>query len=232
MVVTTIKGTRGQHRRRTYVGYTTCLLLLFFGCYLFGLPYAGYGRGIYGGDDDQRDERTTSPKNVRWLYYLSVVFCCCCYLFGVSHMLHGYGGGTTTRRMVATTMGREDNITEESMLAMLPVCCLLLFFCLFVVSRMPANGGRTATRRMFYVDKRPDGSTFNHLVLRGRDKVERVFMECHLTAGGHKGRDATLGKIKERYYWPNCYKEVESKVREMNSNSEFVHEIHASCMRR
>ncbi len=26
------------------------------------------------GDDDQRDERTTSPKNVCWLYYLSVDF--------------------------------------------------------------------------------------------------------------------------------------------------------------
>ncbi len=26
-----------------------------------------------GGDDDQRDVRTTSPKNVCWLYYLSVV---------------------------------------------------------------------------------------------------------------------------------------------------------------
>ena len=26
-------------------------------------------------------------------------------------------------------------------------------------------------------------------------------MECHLTAGGH--RDATIGKIKACYYWPN-----------------------------
>ncbi len=30
MVVTTIKGTRGQHHRRTYVGYTTCLLFFFW----------------------------------------------------------------------------------------------------------------------------------------------------------------------------------------------------------
>ncbi len=30
MVVTTIKGTRGQHCRRTYVGYTTCLLFWVF----------------------------------------------------------------------------------------------------------------------------------------------------------------------------------------------------------
>ena len=66
--------------------------------------------------------------------------------------------------------------------------------------------------QLFYVDYRPDGSTFNRLVLRGRDEIERVFLECHLTAGGHKGRDATLRKIKERYYWPNYYKEVEEKV--------------------
>ena len=66
--------------------------------------------------------------------------------------------------------------------------------------------------QLFYVDRRPDGSTFNRLVLRGRSESERVFMECHLTAGGHRGRDATMNKIKERYYWPNYYKEVEEKV--------------------
>ena len=54
--------------------------------------------------------------------------------------------------------------------------------------------------QLFYVDKPEDGSTFNHLVIRGREEAERVFMECHLTAGGHRGRDATIGKIKERYY--------------------------------
>ncbi len=46
MVVTSIKGTRGQHRRRMYVGYTSYLSAGFFGCYLFGLPHAGYVRGI------------------------------------------------------------------------------------------------------------------------------------------------------------------------------------------
>lgn len=66
--------------------------------------------------------------------------------------------------------------------------------------------------QLFYVDQREDGSTFNRLVIRGREEVERVFMECHLTAGGHRGRDATVGKIKERYYWPYYYKEVEQKV--------------------
>ncbi len=40
---------------------------------------------VDGGDDDQRDERTISPKNVCWLYYLSVVFLVVISL--VSHML-------------------------------------------------------------------------------------------------------------------------------------------------
>ena len=43
---------------------------------------------------------------------------------------------------------------------------------------------------LFYVDQRENASTFNRLVIRGREEVERVFMECHLTAGGHRGRDA------------------------------------------
>ncbi len=46
------------------------------------------------------------------------------------------------------TTGQEDNIAEERTLAILPVCCLMLFFCLFVVSLMLANGGRTAMRRI------------------------------------------------------------------------------------
>ncbi len=41
---------------------------------------------VDGGDDDQRDKRTTSLKNVCWLYYLSVVFFLVVISF-VSHML-------------------------------------------------------------------------------------------------------------------------------------------------
>lgn len=66
--------------------------------------------------------------------------------------------------------------------------------------------------QLYYVDYRQDKSTFHRLVLHGRDEKERVFLECHLTAGGHRGRDATINKVKERYYWPNYYKEIEEKV--------------------
>ncbi len=72
-VVTTIKGTRGQHRQRTYVGYTTCLVFFFW------LLHVSLWSWLWQRDNDEenggrRDEKTTSPKKVRWLYYLSVVF--------------------------------------------------------------------------------------------------------------------------------------------------------------
>ena len=64
--------------------------------------------------------------------------------------------------------------------------------------------------KLFYKDQNPDGTDYDRLVVK-RNEAERVFLECYLTAGGHKGRNATVGKIKERYYWPN-FKEIEEKV--------------------
>ncbi len=61
--------TRGQHRRRKYVGYTTCLLF-FFGCYLFVFFHMlANGGGTTTIEEDAGDDRTrgqtTLPKKVR-----------------------------------------------------------------------------------------------------------------------------------------------------------------------
>ena len=81
------------------------------------------------------------------------------------------------------------------------------------VLRRASKNYQVVGNQLHYIDLNVDGSTFKRLVLHGRKEVDQVFMECHLTAGGHKGRDATIGKIKARYFWPNYYKDIEEKVR-------------------
>ena len=46
-------------------------------------------------------------------------------------------------------------------------------------------------RNCINCDLNRDGTALNRLVLR-KNEIEKVFLECHLTAGGYKGRDAIL----------------------------------------
>ena len=80
------------------------------------------------------------------------------------------------------------------------------------VLRSTAKNFKVEKERLYYCDLNRDGTALNRLVLR-KNEIEWVFLEWHLTAGGHKGRDATIQKIRERYYWPNYYKQIEEKVR-------------------
>ena len=62
---------------------------------------------------------------------------------------------------------------------------------------------------LFYVDiNNIDKTKFHRLVIQDHEK-QRVFEECHsANFAGHVGRDNTLKKIKERYYWPDYYKDT------------------------
>ena len=66
---------------------------------------------------------------------------------------------------------------------------------------------------LFYMDKQKDGSTLKRLVIK-EDEKSRIFEECHSADfSGHAGRDNTLKKVKQRYYWPDYYKDTVEMVR-------------------
>ncbi len=130
-------GSRGQHvhHRRKYVGYTTCLLLIFVVSFLLSPTCWLWRRDndeVDGGDDDSpRGQRVHRRR-------MYVGYTTCRFFLLLSLCCIPHAGGTMTRRMLVTMTGREDNITEESLLAVLPVCCFLGGFNLFVVSHMLA----------------------------------------------------------------------------------------------
>ena len=62
------------------------------------------------------------------------------------------------------------------------------------VLRRAAKNYKIENGKLYYCDTKRDGTALNRLVLK-KNETERVFLECHLTAGGHKGRDATIEKI-------------------------------------
>ena len=65
---------------------------------------------------------------------------------------------------------------------------------------------------LFYVAKEKDGTALRRLVIAEEDKA-RVFEECHSAPfSGHAGRDNTLRKIKEWFYWPDYYKDTMEMV--------------------
>jgi len=72
------------------------------------------------------------------------------------------------------------------------------------------------TDSLFYIDKLRDGSTLRRLVIKENEK-SRVFDECNSADfSGHAGRDNTIRKIKQRYYWPEYYKDTVEMVREFD----------------
>ena len=71
---------------------------------------------------------------------------------------------------------------------------------------------------LFYVAKEKDGTALRRLVITEEEKAIRVFKECHSAPfSGHAGRDNTLRKIKDRFYWPDYYKDQLKDTMEMVS---------------
>ena len=51
------------------------------------------------------------------------------------------------------------------------------------------------------------------IIIKGEQENKRVFLECHASNyGGHVGRDNTIKEIRERYHWPEYYKDTISTV--------------------
>ena len=69
---------------------------------------------------------------------------------------------------------------------------------------------------LYYLDKEKDGTVKKRVVVRGEEEKLRVFCERHYSNyGGHVGRDNTVSKIKDRYYWPEYYKDTIEMVSEV-----------------
>ena len=66
---------------------------------------------------------------------------------------------------------------------------------------------------LFYINKQKNGSTLKRLVIK-EDEKSRVFEKYHSADFfGHAGRDNTLEKVKQRYYWPDYNKDTVEMVR-------------------
>ena len=50
--------------------------------------------------------------------------------------------------------------------------------------------------KLYYKEQIKDGSDHDQLIVK-RNETDRVLFKYHLTAGEHRGRDATIEKVKE-----------------------------------
>ncbi len=143
-------GDDDQRNERTTSLKNVCWLyylsvVVFFCCYLFGLPHAGYGRGIMtrrmvvattGRTDNIAEERT---------FYLSVV----CF-FGLPHAAWLWWRDNEKED------GGDDNGTRgqhhrRKYVGYAPCLLFVVVFLSLCCLRMLANGGRTATRRVHQI---------------------------------------------------------------------------------
>ena len=80
------------------------------------------------------------------------------------------------------------------------------------VLRRKSRQFRIKGTQLVYIDPQKSGDDLERIVLKGTAEVEKVFLECHVALGAHRGRDATVNKVKERYYWPSYYKDLDERV--------------------
>ena len=84
----------------------------------------------------------------------------------------------------------------------------------YVLRRMAKNFEYDPVKTVIYhVDKKDKKK---RILIRGDEEKNRIFKERHDSPfGGHAGRDNTIFKIKERYYWPGFYAETTEMVRQV-----------------
>ena len=81
-------------------------------------------------------------------------------------------------------------------------------------SRRSANDFEidAASDTLYYVN-RTAKQPRRRIVIKGEDEKIRISEECHHSpCGGHAGRDNTVSKIKEMYYWPGFHADTVTMV--------------------
>ena len=59
-----------------------------------------------------------------------------------------------------------------------------------------------------------DGKEFWARVIFEKQEKSNIFREEHASGlGGHGGKNKCIAKIREKYFWPNMYKDIENWVK-------------------